>query len=45
MHCLASVFNLLNQVSAGHRPVHAWFLEIAFVREDDVCMCVHPQGH
>ena len=36
----------LNQARAGRRPVHAWFLEIAFVWEVsmrvyvDVCVCV-----
>ena len=30
---------LLNQAHTGHRPAHAWFIEIDFVR--DVCnMCV-----
>ena len=32
--------NLLNQARAGQRPARAWFLEIAFVRKVDVCMCV-----
>ena len=45
----------LNQARAGHRPARAWFLEIAFVREVsmrvcmcvcvDVCVCVRPRGH
>ena len=32
----------LNQVCAGCRPVHAWFLEIDLVREVCVCVCVCP---
>ena len=34
---------LLNQVRAGRRPVHTWFLENDLVR--GVCMCVRPQGY
>ena len=26
--CECTVRNFLNQVCAGHRPVHAWFLKI-----------------
>ena len=38
---LISLF--LNQASAGHRPVHTWFLKIVSVRMSAcvcVCMCV-----
>ena len=41
----------LNQARAGHRPARAWFLEIAFVREVGmrvcvrVCVCVRPRGY
>ena len=41
----------LNQVRAGHSPAHAWFLEIAFVQELSMCVCVcaracvHVCGH
>ncbi len=47
----------LNQTRAGRRPARVWFLEIAFVREVsmrvcmcvcvcvDVCVCVRPRGH
>ena len=31
-------FLLLNQARADSRPVHAWFLKIAFVREVSICM-------
>ena len=32
----------LNQTRAGHRPVRAWFLRIASVREClCVCVCLH----
>ena len=31
----------LNQVCAVQRPVHAWFLEIAFVRDVGMCVYVH----
>ena len=30
----------LNQARAGHRPVHAWFLEIDSVSDVCVCVCV-----
>ena len=41
--CHFSVF--LNQARAGLRPARAWFLEIAFVREVGVCVCVSaPEG-
>ena len=41
------VQSFLNQVRAGQRPACAWFLEIAFVREVGVCVCVcvsAPEG-
>jgi len=31
---------LLNQLRAGQRPVHDWFLEIAFFRDVCVLVCV-----
>ena len=35
----------LNQAHAGLQPVRAWFLEIAFVREVGMCVCVSvPEG-
>ena len=35
---------LLNQARAGHRPAHAWFIEITSVRMY-VCVCVSaPQA-
>ena len=49
--------HFLNQARAGRRPARAWFLEIAFVREVSmrvcvdvcvcvcVCVCVRPRGH
>ena len=30
----------LNQVRASQRPACTWFLEIAFVCQVDVCVCV-----
>ena len=34
----------LNQARAGHRPVRAWFLRIASVRElQYVCVCLPPR--
>ena len=30
----------LNQARASHRPARAWFLEIAFVWEVSMCVCV-----
>ena len=36
-------FSLSNQPRAGHRPIHAWFLEIYLVREVCVCMCLPPR--
>ena len=32
----------LNQARAGHRLVHAWFLEIDSVSDVCVCVCVCP---
>ena len=46
MICHSMSGALLNQARAGRRPARAWFLEIAFVREVsmrvcvDVCVCV-----
>ena len=37
---LLSLCHFLNQARASQRPVHAWFLEILFVREVGVCVCV-----
>ena len=37
------VLTFLNQARAGRRPVHSWFLEIAFVREVGVCVSA-PKG-
>ena len=38
--------DLLNQAHAGRRPAHAWFLNIASVRElQYVCVCVRPRGY
>ena len=36
----------LSQVRVGQRLAHTWFLEIAFVREVSmrVCVCPRPQG-
>ena len=38
---------LLNQARAGQRPARAWFLDIAFVREVGmrvcVCVCLPPR--
>ena len=44
VYCACKI--LLNQVHAGLQPAHAWFLEIVFVRDVcvSVCLCVHPQG-
>ena len=36
--CTDSIF--LNQARAGHRPACAWFLNIAFVREVSMRVCV-----
>ena len=43
-------FIFLNQVRAGRRPAHAWFLRIASVREClyacvCVCVCPRPRGY
>ena len=35
------LFFLLNQAHASQRPVHTWLLEIAFIREVSVSVCVH----
>ena len=44
-----SLLQFLNQARASRRPVRAWFLEIAFVREVGmcvcVCVCVCPRGY
>ena len=37
---ITKIFQSLNQACAGHRPAHAWFLEIDLVHEVCVCMCV-----
>ena len=49
---VAELWLFLNQARAGLRPARAWFLEIAFVREVSmrVCVCgcvvcVRPRGH
>ena len=37
--------HLLNQVHAGHRPIHAWFLVITFVCKCmHTCVCTPPQA-
>jgi len=35
----------LNQARAGLRLARNWFLEITFVRDVCVCVCVRPQGY
>ena len=35
-----NVMHVFNQVCAGHRPVQAWFLVIAFLLEVCACGCV-----
>jgi len=41
--------NFLNQARTGRRPARAWFLEITFVRDVCmrvcVCVCVRPRGY
>jgi len=39
--------HFLNQVRAGRRLAHAWFLEIAFVRDVSmhVCVCVCARSY
>jgi len=39
-YLLPCLVAFLNQACAGQRPVHAWFLEIAFVCGVSVCVCV-----
>ena len=38
--------NFKNQARAGRRPARAWFLDIAFVREVGmrVCVCARPEA-
>ena len=39
------LLQFLNQVHAGHRPVHTWFLKIVSVRMSVcMCMCVRPEA-
>ena len=40
MSPLRKIVTFLNQALAGLGPARAWFLEIAFVREVGVCVCV-----
>ena len=53
-HTLRSVVTKLNGLpdlmvfikpGAGHRPAHAWFLEIVSSANVGVCVCVRPRGH
>jgi len=43
-YCLFPYF--LNQARAGFWPARNWFLEIGFVRDVcmHVCVCVHPEA-
>jgi len=36
---------ILNQAHASRGPAHAWFLEITFVHNVCICVCVRPQGY
>ena len=40
LYCNWIRINFLNQARAGLRLARAWFLEIAFVREVSMCVCV-----
>jgi len=44
---IAQDYLLLNQARAGQRPACNWFLEIAFVHDVSmrVCVCVRPRGY
>jgi len=39
------LFMQLNQACAGQRLVWDWFLEITFVRDMSIHLCVHLQKH
>ena len=40
VHCYQLNSILLSQVRAGHRPAHAWFLEIDSVQIVSMCVCL-----
>ena len=40
--CQIYLFDYLNQASAGHRPMCAWFLKVISSTNIGVCVCVCP---